>query len=177
MWERARGSEQAGAQFISLFFVTQNTGELNIGFPIQFAACLCQFRCYSTDLFAVYFCNVSISNYSLFALIARVFGENCPHFAATCTQAGGRAGERERQRDQSTEKYKWGGRYRERERVWESNSKSYIWFDILVCVCAEQWYQDLENGWLKAFMNLIDDWCMYACERLTQNRKPTFVLL
>lgn len=30
------------------------------GFPIQFAACLCQFCCYSTDLFSVYFCNVSI---------------------------------------------------------------------------------------------------------------------
>lgn len=36
-------------------------GGVDVGFPIQFAACLCQFRCYSTDLFSVYFCNVSIS--------------------------------------------------------------------------------------------------------------------
>lgn len=33
------------------------------GFRNQFATCLRQFHCYSSDLFAVYFCNVSISNY------------------------------------------------------------------------------------------------------------------
>ena len=68
-------------------------------------------------------------------MIARVFGENCPHFAATCTKAGKRVGERERQRDQSTEKYKWGGDIEKgSERVIRSRT-----FDLIfLCVCAEQ---------------------------------------
>lgn len=50
-----------------------------------------------------------------------------------------------------------------------SETESWISFctlvSVSVCVwmcCVEQWDQDLENGWLKAFMNLIDDWCMCA---------------
>lgn len=43
---------------ICIYFAVSHLSELNIGFPIQFATCLCQFHCYSSDLFSVYFCNV-----------------------------------------------------------------------------------------------------------------------
>lgn len=70
--------------FVIVFVFIQQNMNVNTAsfFYIQFATCLRQFRCYSIDLFAVYFfvlffipseCSVSISNYFTFTLYSAVF--------------------------------------------------------------------------------------------------------